>query len=296
MFVCFLVVVIGHSVQGNPNGWVAATATTPATDLSWTVWAPPGTTFVQGMSALLNIAYTFLGQALIPSFIGDMARPEEFPKALYASMTLEVILFTVCGAVVFAHTGTALTTAPAYGTLIAKYARPAAALVLPTIFIVGVLYSTVTSRSIFFQIFPETSIHRRKHTFKGWGVWVAIVAGGWAIAYVIGESIPFFNDLLTTISSIFGSWFGYIIWAGCWFSMSRERTYKRSGALYYAEFALNILILVIGFFFFGAGTYTAVQSIINSYAKGSIKAPFTCESDTQKSLFCKKININAVRY
>lgn len=99
-----MIVVVGHGVQGTPNGYVSpadATAESPFTPLSWTVWAPAGTTFVQGTSALLNIAYTFIGQALIPSFVGDMAHPEDFPKALYLSMSAELLLFTICGAVVY---------------------------------------------------------------------------------------------------------------------------------------------------------------------------------------------------
>lgn len=85
-------------------------------------------------------SYTFIGQALIPSFVGDMKRPEDFPKALYISMTVELALFSTCGAIVYSYAGTALTTAPAYGSLIAKYGKPAAALVLPTVIIVGGYY------------------------------------------------------------------------------------------------------------------------------------------------------------
>lgn len=77
--------------------------------------------------------------ALIPSFVGDMAKPEDFPKALYLSMAAELVLFTITGAVVYSHTGTILTTAPAYGSLIKRYAQPAAAFTLPTIIIVGIL-------------------------------------------------------------------------------------------------------------------------------------------------------------
>ncbi|KAJ9119931.1 hypothetical protein QFC24_005414 [Naganishia onofrii] len=133
MFICYLLVVIGHAVQGTPNGYMPATATTPATSLEWTVWAPKGTTFVQGVNAVLNIAYTFIGQALIPSFVGDMKHPEDFPKALYISMAVEMALFSTCGAIVYSYAGTVLTTAPAYGSLIAKYGKPAAAMVLPTV-------------------------------------------------------------------------------------------------------------------------------------------------------------------
>jgi amino acid transporter len=91
MFICFLIVVIGHGVQGTPNGYVSvaeATLKTPHTPLTWTVWAPEGTTFIQGTNAILNILYTFIGHALIPSFVGDMKRPQDFPKALYLSMAV----------------------------------------------------------------------------------------------------------------------------------------------------------------------------------------------------------------
>ncbi|KAK4688308.1 hypothetical protein P7C73_g1802, partial [Tremellales sp. Uapishka_1] len=267
-FICFLIVVIGHGVQGTPNGW------TPKSNTTWTVWAPEGTNFVAGVSALLNIAYTFIGQALIPSFVGDMAHPEDFPKALYLSMALEMIVFTVTGAVVYSHTGPDLTTAPAYGSLISKYGKPAAAMTLPTIIIVGVLYSLVTSRAVYFQIFNEHSIHRKRHTVKGWGIWVAIVFVGWVLAFIIGESIPFFNDLLSLISSLFDSWFGYIFWGIGWYGLNKGRRLAGFGQI--TQNVLNVIMLITGLFFFGAGTYAAVQSIINSYATGAIKTPFTC--------------------
>lgn len=50
MFIAYLIVVIGHGIQGTPNGYIAGT-----TNVSWSVWSPPGTTFVQGVSAVLNI-------------------------------------------------------------------------------------------------------------------------------------------------------------------------------------------------------------------------------------------------
>lgn len=70
------------------------------------------------------------------------------------------------------------------------------------------LYSLVTSRAVFFQIFPAGHRHRVRHTLVGWSTWVAIVFIGWVIAFNIGEAVPFFNDLLALISSLFDSWFG----------------------------------------------------------------------------------------
>ena len=90
------------------------------------------------MNALLNIVYTWIGHALIPSYVGDMARPQDFPKALAISMFFEFVLFTLTGAVVYHYAGQ-FSTAPGYGSLIEKYAKVAAGFTLPTILLVGVL-------------------------------------------------------------------------------------------------------------------------------------------------------------
>jgi hypothetical protein len=156
----------------------------------------------------------------------------------------------------------------------------------------------VTSRAVFFQIFPEKSIHRQRHTVKGWAIWATIVSIGWVIAFVIAESskypddppsapfssshaplVPFFSDLLSlskflkaiaqagivthpksvySVSSLFDSWFGYILWACCYWHLNRGKPFSNKRHL--AEWLLNVVMLVTGFFLFGAGTYASVQS------------------------------------
>ena len=39
------------------------------------------------------------------------------------------------------------------------------------------------------------------------GTWVAIAFTLWVLAFIIAESIPVFNELLSFISALFGSWF-----------------------------------------------------------------------------------------
>jgi amino acid permease len=41
----------------------------------------------------------WFGQALYPTFIAEMRRPQDFPKALAALTILQLILFTVTAAV-----------------------------------------------------------------------------------------------------------------------------------------------------------------------------------------------------
>lgn len=58
-----------------------------------------GTTFVSGLSAFLNISYTFIGQITLPSFIAEMKNPMDFGKVLWIVTIAEVILFSLVGAI-----------------------------------------------------------------------------------------------------------------------------------------------------------------------------------------------------
>ena len=114
-------------------------------------------------------------------------------------------------------------TAPAFGSLQPIYKKIAFSFAIPTIVYLGSLYSvrpllwhqlpakiehqlqqSVSARFVFFRIF-RNSHHRHSHTITAWSVWTAIVAVTWIFAFIIAEVIPFFNDLLSLMSSLFGS-------------------------------------------------------------------------------------------
>jgi hypothetical protein len=138
-----------------------------------------GTTFVIGMSAFLNISYTFIGQITIPSFIAEMRNPKDFPKALWAVTIAEVIVFGCVGAVVYAYTGNQYNTAPAFGSLGSElFKKVSFSFMIPTLIFLGVLYASVSARFIFFRIFEGTR-HKTSHTVVGWAAWAGILAATW---------------------------------------------------------------------------------------------------------------------
>ena len=92
---------------------------------------------------------------------------------------------------------------------------------LPTLVVVGILYSVITSRILFTRFMGgPNSVHCQRATKKGTIVWVAIVASTWILSFVIAESIPckrawtwtradaaVFNDLLSLMASLFDSFY-----------------------------------------------------------------------------------------
>lgn len=114
--------------------------------------------------------------------------------------------------------------APAFGSLTPTFKKIAFSFAIPTIIFLGALYSvclshswcfvfnlsstvqSVSSRYIFFRIF-RNSEHKHSNSFKAWATWCAIVATTWVGAFVLAEVIPFFSDLLSLMSSLFGQYF-----------------------------------------------------------------------------------------
>ncbi|OAA39404.1 Amino acid transporter, transmembrane [Metarhizium rileyi] len=239
------------------------------------------TTFVQGMAAFLNISYTFIGQITLPSFIAEMRDPREFPKSLWACTIAEIIVFSVVGGVIYAYTGNQYMTAPAFGSLDNLYKKVSFSFMIPTIIFLGCLYASVTSRFVFFRLF-RNSKHLSDHTVVGWGSWAGILLTTWIFAFIISQVIPFFSSLLSVMSSLFDSWFGFIFWGVAYFRMrSADKTIGRQRNVIgdWLSMGLNVLIILTGFFFLTAGTYASVQGIIDSFEAGEVGGAFSCKSN-----------------
>lgn len=180
-FISVLLATIFAGVEKHPAGYDPRPSYTTAAgkeavggDPLWTALPVAGTTFVAGMSAFLNISYTFIGQITLPSFIAEMKEPRDFPKALWACTIAEIIVFGLVGSIIYVYTGNQYMTAPAFGSLEDVYKKVSFSFMIPTLIFLGVLYASVSARFVFFRIF-QNSRHKNEHTIIGWGTWAAIL-------------------------------------------------------------------------------------------------------------------------
>ena len=257
-FISVLLAAIFAGIEEHPKGYTPAMG-----DPIILVVATSGTTFVSGMNAMLNIAYTFIGQITLPSFIAEMKEPRDFPKALWVVTLCEIAVFSCVGAVVYAYTGTQYNTAPAFGSLGNDlYLKVSFSFMIPTLIFLGVLYASVSARFVFFRAFEGTR-HKSSHTVIGWASWAGILAVLWIGAFIIAEVIPFFADLLALMSSLFDSFFGWIFWGTAYLRMRNAEYgpgfWKKRGLRGWLGFFVNVFIICIGIFFLAAGTYVSLH-------------------------------------
>ncbi|KIW06681.1 uncharacterized protein PV09_02386 [Verruconis gallopava] len=276
-FISVLLATIFAGIEDHPTGYP------DAGEIQVLAIPLAGTSFVSGLNAFMNISYTFIGQITLPSFIAEMKNPRDFPKALWAVTICEVIVFGLVGAVIYAYTGTNYMTAPAFGSLGNEvYKKVSFSFMIPTLIFLGVLYASVTARFVFFNIF-KGSRHMSDHTVLGWGAWAGILAVTWVVAFIIAEVIPFFSDLLSLMSALFDSFFGFIFWGVAYIRMRQadfgKGFYKARGIRGWLGFAFNVGLIGIGLFFLGPGTYASVQAIVDGYHAGSFGGAFSCQTN-----------------
>jgi len=274
MGLCVLLVMIFSGVEDHPAyGYGGAwPALGPVKSLAF---PPKGVDFVAGLNAVLNITFTWVGQICYPTFIAEMERPQDFPKALTVLTFVEFIIFSLAGVIGYRYLGQ-YATAPAVGSLSPVFKKISFSFaIIPTI-VIGVIYANVVSKYLYNRLL-RNSRHKHSNTWQGWSAWIAVVVITWLLGMVVAEVIPSFGDLLSLMSALFDSFFGFIFWAVAYYKLHYGRLW--SSPKYILLSILNIIIFVIGLFMLGPGTYTSVKAIIADY-QGVIQHPFTCDDNS----------------
>ena len=85
------------------------------------------------------------------------------------------------------------------------------------------------------------------------------------------------------MSSLFDSFFGFIFWGVAYFRMRKADgslvLLKENNISGLVSAAINVFVILTGFFFLTAGTYVSVQSIIDEFESGLVGSVFTCASN-----------------
>lgn len=233
---------------------------------------PKDTTFVAAMNAVLNITFLWVPQILFPTFIAEMEKPQDFPKALTVLAGISAFLFIVPPAIGYHFLGQ-YSTAPAFGSLASDVYRKGSFgfVIVPTL-VIGVIYANVSAKFIYFRIMG-TSRHAHSNTVIGWGVWIAVMVFIWAVAFIFAEVIPSMGDFLSLLGAAFDSFFGFIFFAIAWWQLYKGKLFN--GPVRSVLTVVHIFVMFCGLFLLGPGLYAAVKAIMADYSS-STRPAFSC--------------------
>ena len=268
IIIAIFITMVGTGVQASkaPGGLSAA---------PWSAWPPPDISFAKAFLSLTNIVFAYSFAVCQYSFMAEMHTPEDYIKSIWALGLIEIAIYTLTGAIIYAFVGVDVGS-PAILSNSSVVARVAFGVALPVIFISGSINTTVVGKYIMGRVFPDSEI-RYVHTKKGWVIWLGLIGVLTLVAWVIAEAIPFFNALLGIISSLFSSGFTFTFPALFWFYLIKEGKWNANRKNIGLSI-VNGLILGIGLVVMVCGTYASVVDILDSYKEGSVGGSFTCSA------------------
>lgn len=228
--------------------------------------------FTSAFLAVTNIAIAFCAHSCFFTVMAELKNKEDWPKALAALQFLDTSLYLIAAIVIYVYVGPDVPSPAlsAAGSVVVR--KVIWGIALPTIVIAGVIYAHVAGKFIFLRILGNTE-HAAKRTFIGTATWLATTFGIWLIAFVIAESIPIFNSLLSLVAALFVSWFSYGIPGFMWLFLYRGEYFKDWKSI--VGLVANLFLVAAGFMFCALGLWSTVDSL----SSNSTKQPWSCASN-----------------
>jgi len=271
-YIDFVSIISAIGITIIATGIQARDSTGGMSSIDWS-WKPKdGVTAHEVFVAIVNIilAYTFTLCQF--SFMDEMHTPGDYSKAVWATGIIEIVIYTLTGALVYAFVG-ADVQSPALlsgGPTISKIAFGVA---LPVIFISGAVITQCAARLIHGRIYAN-KVERYVNTTRGWVSWLVVTFVVVIIGWVIAEAIPFFSNLVALISSLFNSGFALYLPALMYFLLLKEGPWNTRENL--IKGAINGFMLIAGIVVLVGGTWASIKSIVDDYNSGSVGGSFTC--------------------
>ncbi|WVR00370.1 hypothetical protein IAU59_007513 [Kwoniella sp. CBS 9459] len=245
----------------------------------WTVVSPAfrSATFVDSINAITIIIFAYGGTPNYFSIVGEMREPKDYTKTIVVGQSLMTGLYLVVAAVVYHFAGQYIAS-PALGTAGHVVKKVCYGLALPGLAAGGVMIVHVSAKYVFVRIL-RNSPHLSKNTpthFIAWFGSIALICG---LGFVIAESIPFFNDLLSLIGALLNTLICIQVESYMWI-WDNWRSPSRGTLKWKLLFAMNVIFHCIGWFISVAGTYAAVVTLHHNFQDGNLSRPFSCADNS----------------
>ncbi|CAO1638365.1 unnamed protein product [Parajaminaea phylloscopi] len=290
--------------QGRPAA--AAPGTVVAKNIS--AFAKPS--FVQAMAAVSTQLFSLGGAPGFFTIHAEMRNPLDYRKALVAGQSFVIFNYIAIAAIMYAKVGDYITS-PALGSAGPLFKKIGFGIALPGLLYACFFQAHLAGKYTFVRALRGTR-HLQHNTMVHWAVWLGSMFVAMAVAFIVANAIPFFGDLVGLIGSFLMPPFVIIIPVCLWLHSTGQDVFGRdwllqdaingqplpawrqklrwiplswaavrqSGGKTFFVALIAYFLIVSGFYIFVGGTYASIQSIVDSYAAGTVGSAFSCADNS----------------
>ncbi|GAA6031257.1 hypothetical protein JCM8097_005570 [Rhodosporidiobolus ruineniae] len=236
--------------------------------------------FLTGLSASTVIFISSSGHSANVPIIAEMRNPGDYKKPIALTMAILNVSYLVFALVIYRYCGQYIAS-PSLGSAGDLIKKICYGIGLPGILMSTTINQHLAIKYLFVRLLRNSS-HLQRKTVIHWGTWYGCCVAIGVVAFVVAEAIPFFNTLLSFVSAISFTPLAIIVPAILW--LYDFRTSYWQGSLAKKLFVLmHFLMILIGAFQVVGGAYSAIQSIIDQYAAGTVSSAFSCADNSNSS-------------
>ncbi|KAF8488736.1 transmembrane amino acid transporter protein-domain-containing protein [Gautieria morchelliformis] len=259
--------------------------------------------FQNQIVGVMQMVYAYGGAMLFIEFMAEMKRPFDFWKGMVCAQLLIVTVYLLFGVFVYAFQGQ-FTINPANQGISGFGLQTATnAISLVSALVAAGLYGNIGIKVIYVNIIQDLFNGPALISRKGRFIWIGLVIGYWAFAFVVGSAIPQFSNISGIVAAICILQFTYtfppILYVGftmqkdaiegqieytpgtavetlrrdTWYSWSR---WQRGFAKRWWLNTFNILLFLAALATAGLGAFSSIQGIITTFATNGSATSFGC--------------------
>ncbi|OBT81973.1 hypothetical protein VE02_09322 [Pseudogymnoascus sp. 03VT05] len=270
-----MIVTIAVSIQDRP----AAAPKTQAHFVSdFKIIGNPS--FTDGIAAVSNLVFAFSGTPGFFAIMSEMRSPRRYTPALLISQSCVTATYTIISCVVYYYCGS-YASSPALGSAGDYVKKIAYGFALPGLIVTTTIVIHIPAKYIFVHLL-RSSRHLNSNTATHWISWLSCTFGVTIIAYIIANSIPNFNSLVSLIGALLGTLLCFQPY-GCMWLYDNWAKGRRSSRSWLPMVGFSIFVILSGTFIMVAGTYGSVVAIIDSYTKSGSATAFSCADNSNST-------------
>ena len=237
-------------------------------------------TFVAAMNAVGTLVFAFGCAPAYFNVAAEMRDSSLFVRSATVAQVIITCLYTALGIVVYYYCGQYVAS-PVLGSAGVLMKRICYGIALPGLLTSGLLFTHMPAKYCFVRLL-RGSHHLSRNTPTHWAAWLGSVAFTAVLAYVIASAIPFFDDLISLIGAIFGTFFCFCLEGGMYLTLIWPAYKDRALRTRWFWFTVvaNAFLILLGAFIIVAGTYASVVEINDSFIAGTVGSSFSCQDNS----------------
>ncbi|KAL2799673.1 putative amino acid transporter [Aspergillus keveii] len=267
-----IIVCIAVGLQSKP-------AAAPTTPTPWTsdyqITTPHSSSFTAAITAVSNLVFAFSGTPGFFAIVSEMRQPRQYTRALLIAQGSVTAVYIAVGCVVYYFCGSYVAS-PALGSGGLLIKQVCYGIAMPGLVVTTTICSHIPAKFILINLLRGTP-HLTANTPTHWLTWLSCTVSVSIIAFVIANTIPVFDALVSLIGALLGTLMCFQPMGCMWLF---DNWNKSRGWVWKLKVAWAGFVVILGCFLTVSGTYGCVVQIIDSYRTGERRVAFSCADNS----------------